>query len=717
MATAGAHGAQLSFNLCRAETLEAPALPPPTLDAAGKTLLRADEAHTDENDVVTLIGNVSAFRDDQLLYTDRAIYEQRHSRINAIGNVRYLRKGLMIEGERGNLSLNDDTGALDNADFMLFDRHGRGNARSVNIVDRDTTVLNDASYTTCDPGKEDWLLRASYVHLDRESGTGIAHHARLSFMGVPFLYVPWMSFSIDDQRQSGFLAPIIKSSSRNGAEILTPFYINIAPRYDARLTPRYMEKRGTMLDTELRYLNPHSAGILDFNYLRDDQLLGEKRHLLSYRHTAQPGAGFGLDIDYHRASDANYFRDFGNNLGLASITHLEQRAILTYQAENWNASARMQRYQTVDETIAPAQRPYRQAPALTLRSQLSETNFRPNYRLVGSYVDFRHDINLEGQRLEIQPGITLPMYALSGYVQPALTLRHTSYTLDVPPGQTSNLDYTLPVFNIDSGIFLERNARWGEREVIHTLEPRLYYLYVPYRNQEALPLFDTGIPDFNFTQLFRDNRFNGADRVGDANQLSAALVTRVIDAQNGRERMQAGIGQIFYFEDRRVQLNSSTETARRSDIVAEANAALTTTINLRADARRSEQNGRIDRAGLSLGYQPAPRSLINIAYRYREDTLEQTDLTLSWPLSERWHVVARHNYSLHDERTLDALAGVEYSSCCWRFRIVDRRYLNGVASNTTSEYNRSIYFQLEFIGLASLGDNLESLLERGILGN
>lgn len=717
LAAASAHGAgtpQPLFGLCRAETLAAPPLPPPP-GAAGTTLLNANEALTDENGVVTLVGDVAAYRDRQSLHADRAVYEQQSSRIEATGNVRYLREGLLIEGDRGELLLDDDTGTLDNAGFRLFERHGRGSAGNVSMLDRDVTVLLGASYTTCDPGDEDWLLRASRVRLDRASGTGTARNARLSFMGVPFLYTPWLSFPIDDRRKSGFLTPEVKDSSRNGLEIALPYYLNIAPRYDATLTPRYMHKRGTMLETELRYLNARSAGILDLSYLPDDRLAGEKRSLFGYRHTAQPAMGFGLDVDYHRVSDPDYFRDFGTGLSVASITHLEQRAVLNYQAERWNASARVQRYQTVDETIAPARRPYRQEPALTFRSQLPEHNFRPNYRLIGSYVDFRHSDRLEGRRLEAQPAVTLPMYTLAAYAQPTLTLRHTSYALDAAPGQDDGIDRTLPVVSVDTGVFLERETRWGGREMLHTLEPRLYYLYVPYRNQDELPLFDTGIPDFNFTQLFRDNRFNGSDRVGDTNQVSAALVTRLIDAQTGRERMRAGIGQIYYFQDRRVQLTGETETARRSDIVAEATAALTASVSLRADARRSEESGRIDRAGLSLGYRPAPRSVVNLAYRFREDTLEQTDLTLLWPLGRRWHAVARHNYSLHDERTLETLAGVEYRSCCWRLRLVNRRHLDNVVADTTPEYNRSIYLQLELIGLASLGDDLESLLERGIL--
>lgn len=714
----GAAGVLHPFGLCHAEHLIRPPVPALPPDLAGTTVLTSDEARTDEHEVVTLTGNVEALRDGQAVFADSAVYERHSSRVQAHGNVRYLREGILVDGDQGELQLDADTGQLDHARFRLFDRHARGDARNVRFLDRNVTVLRDARYTTCDPGKEDWMLHSSRVRLDRDAGMGTARNVYLSFMGVPFLYSPWLSFPIDDRRKSGFLAPRIRDSSRGGVELSTPYYLNLAPRYDATLTPRLMSRRGAMLESEFRYLNPGSTGLVNVNYLPDDSLSERDRSLIGYRHVGRPGAGLRLDVDYNRVSDPEYLRDFGSNLGIASITHLEQRAVATYQAEAWSASARLQRYQTVDETIAPARRPYRQTPALTFRSQLPEYNFRPNYRLAGGYVDFRHDDRPEGRRLEVQPSVTLPMYALAAYLQPTLTLRHTRYELDGAAAGETDPSRTLPVFSVDTGLFLERDAHWGGRPMIHTLEPRLYYLYVPYRDQDALPLFDTGIPDFNFTQLFRDNRFNGSDRVGDANQLSAALVTRLLDAQTGRERLQAGIGRIYYFEDREVHLSGTPPaTARASDIVAEASAAITRTVSARLDARHSEQSGRIDRAGVSLRYRPEPRSLIDVSYRFREDTLEQTDLTLLWPLGRRWHVVARHTYSQHDDRTLETLAGVEYRSCCWRARIVNRRYLDNVAGAAQAEYNRSIYLQLEFIGLASLGDDLESLLERGILGH
>jgi LPS-assembly protein len=265
---------------------------------------------------------------------------------------------------------------------------------------------------------------------------------------------------------------------------------------------------------------------------------------------------------------------------------------------------------------------------------------------------------------------------------------------------------------MDSGIFLERNTLWAGQAMIHTLEPRLYYLYTPYREQSDIPLFDTGLPDFNFTQLFRNNRFTGADRIGDANQISAALTTRYFEKETGRERLRASIGRIYYFQDREVSLNNQTENAEHSDVVAEANATLAPQLTTRFDVRWNEESHQFDKGSILLQYMPETHSIFNIGYRYQESTLEQSDISLLWPLNRHWTIIGRHNFSLLDKRPLETLAGLEYQSCCWRIRIVNRRYVN----DDLGETRENLYVQFELKGLTSQGDNLESVLENGILG-
>ncbi len=687
----------------------------------GFTLLYADHARVTGRTTLAMHGDVEAIRDGTILKADHASYDREREWLRAEGNVSVIREGLVLDGDRGEFWLDDDRGRLENTGFLLYERHARGQAETAVFEDRDRTLLSRMRYTTCDPGRDDWLLRSSSVRLNQATGTGTARNVTVSFKGVPFLYAPYLSFPIDDRRKSGFLSPTLRSSSRNGIDIAAPYYLNLAPRYDATLTPRIVTKRGEMLETEFRYLNRRSRGQIETAWLPDDDLAARDRWLLSYRHFGRQTERLSLNLDINRASDNDYFRDLGNTLSIASVTHLEQRAVLGYQADTWMASARLQTYQTVDDTILPAQRPYRQLPVLLFRSQRPEFSARLNPRLVTSYVNFRHDVpeqRITGERLDVQPGLTLPFYSMAAYAQPTLTLRHTRYRLDDGPipltGDAAQPERTLPVFTFDTGVFLERDTRWGSRPMLQTLEPRLFYLYVPYRDQSALPRFDSGRPDFNFTQLFRDNRFNGSDRMGDANQLSAAVTTRFLDGASARQRAQFGIGRIFYFQDREVTLRPQdpVETSKVSDIVAEGTANLTRSVSLRFDARRSEETGKFDKGGIRLQYRPAMRSIFNVAYRYREDSLEQTDVSLLWPLTPRWHLIARHNYSLRDERILETLAGLEYQSCCWRMRVVSRRFVDDDFGNT----DRSLYFQFDLKGLTSIGTSLESLLDHGILG-
>lgn len=706
----------LDWSLCHVQYTEPedlPAMPPPEL--RGQTLLSADHARATGREILTLQGDVEAIRDGQLLRSDVAVYDQRRDLLQAEGNVRYLREGFEIKGDHGELFLEADRGYMENPSFLLYERHGRGHAERATFEDRETTVLTRMSYTTCDPGNEDWLLRSGRLRLNQGTGIGTARNVTLSFKGVPFLYSPYLSFPIDDQRKSGFLSPTIRDSSRSGIDFATPYYLNLAPRYDATLTPRIITRRGEMLETEFRYLTRTGTGRVNTSWLPDDDLIERDRYLFHYRHFGRPTERLNLDIEFNRVSDSDYHRDLGGNLSIASITHLEQRALLNYQADTWMASARLQAWQTIDDTIAANRRPYRQLPALLFRSQQPEYSHRINPRFISSYVNFDHHDLLNGGRLELQPGLSLPFYSMAAYAHPTLMLRHTRYHLDESIG-TAGRDpqRTMPVFTLDTGVFFERDTRWGDQPMLQTLEPRLYYLYVPYRDQSQLPLFDSGLPDFNFTQLFRDNRFSGSDRIGDANQVSLGITSRFLNAETGRQRAQLGIGQIWYFQDREVTLRPQDpiETASTSDIVAEGTANLTPSISMRFDARISEENGEFDRGGVQFQYRPAPRNIINVGYRYRDSSLEQTDVSMLWPLTPRWHLIARHNYSLRDEQILETLAGLEYQSCCWRIRVASRRYVHDDDGNI----DRSIYVQFDLKGLTGIGTSLESLLEHGILG-
>lgn len=700
--------------LCRSHS-DQPVLSTPTgkLPTGGEIILTAEEAEIVNKDTVILQGNIHALQNDQHLRADTAVYYKSADDLHAEGNILYSREDLTIGGVSADISLNSNTGVFYETDYSLHSRHARGSAISANMEGKDITVLKNVTYTTCDINDDAWLLKSSSVRLDQLNGVGSAKNVVLTLNQVPFFYFPYLTFPIDDRRKSGFLSPSYAHSTDNGHEFTLPYYINIAPQLDATLAPRFISKRGTMIKGELRYLTPINRGQLNLEYLPDDDQIAQDRHLISIEDKARFSSRLTSDVEIIQVSDTEYFRDLGNSLSLSSITHLRQLAGLNYQADAWTADALLESYQTVDDTIPDTSRPYQRLPQLLFRTAVPAEDVLVDLGLIGEYVDFRHDDRISGSRIDLQPSIEFPLRTTAAFLIPNLTLRYTTYELETEPSVTDpGPSRTLPLFSMDSGIFLERDVQWGGQPMIHTLEPRLYYLYTPFREQTDIPRFDTSLPDFNYSQLFRNNRFTGADRIGDANQISAALTTRLFEKETGRERLRAGIGRIYYFQDREVSLNNQAETSDSSDIVAEAVASLTPWLKTRLDVRLNEESHQFDKGSVLLQYMPNPHSIFNVGYRYQEAAIEQSDISLLWPLNRHWNIIGRHNYSLLDQRALETLAGVEYQSCCWRIRIVNRRYLN----DDLGDMRENLYIQFELKGLTSQGADLESVLENGILG-
>lgn len=701
------------WTLCRthAETGMPPDAPDARNDAA--TVITADEAETLDRDTVALHGDIRARQTDQYLRADSAIYDRTLDRLNAEGNIRYFKQDLAISGDNAEVSLGRDTGVINETSYDLFSRHARGTAESATVESKDVTLLRGVTYTTCDIGDDSWLLRSSTLRLNQKSGIGTARNIRLSFKHVPFFYFPYLSFPIDDQRKTGFLAPSYGHSDDNGTELSLPFYINIAPQFDATLEPRLISKRGTMIKGETRYLNPIGRGQLNLEYLPGDDLADRDRGLINFRDRSRFTSRLSSGIDIARVSDTEYFRDLGNSLSVSSITHLRQLASLDYQSDLWTSSVRLENYQTVDDTIPKNSRPYQRLPQVLFKTTRPDEDGTLNYNLTGEYVDFRHDTRISGSRIDLKPSVEYPLRSPAAFLAPMISVRHTQYDLDDGGAAgVAHISRTLPSFSLDSGIFLERDSHWGANPMIHTLEPRLYYLYSPFREQTEIPLFDTALPDFSYSQLFRDNRFSGSDRIGDANQMTLALTTRFFEKETGKERLRASIGRIFYFQDREVGLSNQIADSRASDIVAESAASLVPQLTTRLDVRWDQETDEIDKGSVQLQYMPNSRSIVNIAYRYLDPTLKQSDISFLWPLGRRWHIIGRRNYSLLDHRALETLAGLEYQSCCWRARIVNRRYVN----DDLGETRENLYIQFELKGLAGIGDSLESVLEQGILG-
>jgi LPS-assembly protein len=703
----------------------------PRLDPNDQTTyLDADQTEASGSDIFRFTGDVDIRRGDQQLEADKAVYDKNTDIVDAKGNVRYRQGDFSLDADSVYVELEANKGTIENSNFSVADKHARGDAESIFLEGKNKARLKRARYTTCNPGNDDWYFSTSELKLNQETGIGTARDILVEFKGVPIFYFPYLTFPLNDERKSGFLTPSFGGSDEVGSELITPYYWNIAPNRDATITPRITSKRGVQLLTEFRYLNPTNGGQINLEYLPDDDEFGDDRHFIAIRHQGNFAPRWRTYVNINDVSDDSYFEDLGTDLNVASTTHLERRGEVTYSGDFWSATGRVQGFQTIDETIAAVDRPYDRLPQFLVNANLPRQWGGSNYLFQGEYVSFDRDDSVTGDRFDIQPGISLPLRNSSGFITPTLSLRHTQYALnDELPGTESSPSRTLPIFSVDSGVTFEREASWGGTRFQQTLEPRLFYLYVPFRDQSDIPIFDTTLLDFSFARLFQTNRFAGTDRVGDANQLTLALSTRLFD-DNGTERFNAKIGQIRYFRDREVILpDGVVETENSSDVIAEA-IALEVVPNWSAitTLQWDPQDSRVEKTVVGVRYQTSDKRFFDLSYRYLNEEvedpststvreqLEQIDVSALWPLSKsqdhQWNAVGRLNYSLTDDRTLEFLAGVEYDTCCWAFRIANRSFVNEVDGDS----NNSLFLQLELKGLTrfgnegkeSLGDLLDS---------
>lgn len=712
--TAGA-GAQETglWALCPPEPERWPSpAPVPPLTVPDPELIRvwADTADAQQDVAAVFSGDVIMRQGERQLEADRARYHPNTEQVRAEGAVQLFQDGLTLLGREAELNMQTGRGRVDAARYRLAERHASGNAEVVRLEGESLTRLERASFTTCPTDAPDWQLRAREVTLDRTSGQGTGRGVVLDFMDWPLLYLPYIRFPITDARMSGFLFPTFGSSEAGGTELSVPYYWNIAPNLDATLTPRYMSRRGLMLDTETRYLTEHHRGEVQATWLPSDSVYEDDRSALGWQHRGSLGARWTTDIDLNYVSDSAYFNDFGNDLDTASTTHLPRRADLYYTSPDWQLLIRGQDFQTLSGGEA-----YGRLPQVRLDHRGRERNGQLNYGFSGELVRFdASDRRPTGTRADLTPSVSLPYRNLSGFVVPRLSLRHTRYQLDdVAPGASEDPSRTVPVFSTDAGLFFERSVQLADRAWVQTLEPRLFYLYTPHRDQDELPLFDTRELDFSFSQLFREHRFTGADRVGDANQLTTAVTTRFIDERSGAEVLSASLGQIQYFDAPEVG-RAARADRDSSSLVAGLGVRPGRGFSLVSDLQWDPHESSTERFTTRASLHGRGRGRLSLSHRYRRAELENAEASFLLPVDDRWTLLGRWQYSLREAATLERLFGVQYESCCWGVQLLAREYV----TTDLDQPSDAIILVLELKGLSSLGDRrrAEALLERGILG-
>jgi LPS-assembly protein len=719
--------------------------------------VRSDYSEVFDNEISSYWGNVQIHRADQHILSDAASYDTVSETLDLQGDVYYSEDELALYSDTAMLNLANDQGRLRDTMFISPAAPIRGRAKVAYRDSKELSRYKDVAYTSCQPGNQDWVVHASELKMSDVTGKGSAKDAWLEFKGVPVFYSPYLSFPIDDRRISGFLAPSFGSTQDAGFNISVPYYWNIAPNYDATLRPRYLTKRGVLLAGDFRYLTHMTKGKASLEFMPDDSLRDESRYFARLLNDAQFTRHISSHMDLNYVSDKDYFNELGNAVSLTNLSYLYSQADIKYINEGVSFINRVDNYQNIDKAIAPQNRPYRRLPQSILNLNRSFDFMPLDTGMNAEFVYFQHEKLVNGQRFNVKPSVSFPMETSGAFLKPKLSFQYTQYELSeqqpINQGKPDSISRALPIASVDSGLFFERDFDFDGSAYTHTIEPRLFYLYIPKENQDDIPLFDTSLYDFNFSSLFRENRFSGSDRVQDANQVSAAITSRLIDPETGKQRLRFDLGEIFYFRDREVGLcgsyysplcrvNRPIETGSFSNLVSELNVQFTDHLSVDSGLQWSPDVNDIVRGDVTLHYINQPDEIINLGYRYRKNTVVtfpdrrndiiQSDISFHWPIYNNWYAVGRWQYSLLNNATRESFIGFEKENCCWRFRLIGRRWVNSAIVNAfgdtavsdlelsaldaEGESQTGVFFQVELKGLTGVGEKLDEFFQQNIYG-
>ncbi|MFM0060563.1 LPS-assembly protein LptD [Paraburkholderia phytofirmans] len=676
-------------------------------------------------------GSAEVRRNTVVIKADALHYDQDTDMADAYGQVHVVNNGNSFVGPEAHMRVDSSEGFMTAPKYHFNVTGGSGSAERVDLLDNERSVFTKGTYTACECADDPaWYIRGSEFDFDTGADEGVAHNGVLFFQGVPVFASPWLSFPLSGQRRSGVLPPTFSLSSSNGFELSVPYYFNIAPNRDLTVTPRLISKRGVQLQSTFRYLSPTYSGSITGEFLPDDRLTKTNRYALYIQHNQNFGNGFGGYIYYNKVSDNTYPEDLSSSVSqFMNGTQLlyQQEAGLTYSNGPWSVLAREQHWQT----LAPSTAPYGREPQLNVKyAKYNVGGF--DYGAEADYTNFRITTadQTEGQRVMFNPYLAYSVVGPGYFVTPKVQWHFASYNLrnisgDVPVGTPKNFTESIPTFTFDTGLIFDRSVRIFGQDYIQTLEPRLYYVYTPYRNQESAPLFDTADSDFGLAEIFTPNTFVGNDRIADANRLTAALTTRFIDAATGDERARFVIAQQYYFQDQRVTLQpTQTSTqATHSDLIAGASFKLGAGFASETAFQYNADNNQLVKTSIGFGFSPATGKVINVGYRYtRANTtldnqpINQVLISGQWPLTHRVFGVGRFNYDLGGHRIVDGLVGLQYDADCWTLGAGIQRYANGLNTSGQNQSSTRFLAQLTFKGLSSVDNGLMSAFRASVAG-
>ncbi len=688
-------------------------------DLDGPLTMEAEKINGRPDRELQLEADVKIRRGPTQIEADKVDYDIVDDKVDAKGNVVIDRAGDHFTGNALKLKMDTGVGYMDSPVYRLLRKNAQGSAERIDFESQDSVTVVRGVYTTCEGPNPDWYLKSSKLSLDNDRESGVARGAVLVFKDVPIVGTPYISFPLTEERVSGFLAPTIATSTTGGLEVTTPYYFNIAPNRDFTLYPKFISRRGLMMGAEARYMDQDYTGSTRTEYLSSDTVTGETRYSISsiHKHKLAPGLNFLADVN--AASDNDYSRDFPLTITKSSRRLLARDLQLTYSGEEWSGIARLTEYQVLQDINKPITQPYGRLPQLNV----NYSNFEGNgfgWNVNSEFTRFTNSTKEQGDRLIFNPRMTYAWNKESYFVRPSLSLHSTVYNLDqvTLPTMTAP-SRVLPTASLDTGLIFERDATFFGRPALNTLEPRLFYTYTPYKAQDEklYPTFDSSVADFNFAQVFRENRFIGGDRIGDANTITAALISRFLE-ETGEERLRLALAQRFAFEDQRVALTTSSGTTdTRSDILLLSSGRVNRELRLDANFQYSQTNKQLNRVNMGSFWQPEPMKLLNVQYRRdirntNDDfNFELFDVSGQWPLANRWYGVGRVNYLIKENKLGQSLLGIEYQADCWIFRFVGQRL-----PTAFGQTNTTFFLQMEFNGLSMIGSNPMRVLRANVPG-
>jgi LPS-assembly protein len=696
----------------------------------GATFTMGDKVEGAGDQRIAIDGRGELRRSATVIKGDKLRYDGDTDMADAYGNVHVDNSGNYFVGPEAHLRVGATEGYILSPTYHFTMTGGSGKAERIDVVDNERSKIVNGTYTACqcesDPA---WYVRASRFDIDSGTNEGIAHNGVLMFQGVPIFASPYLSFPLSNDRQSGFLPPTMALSSTTGFDVTAPYYFNLAPNHDLTLYPRLITRRGVQLSETFRYLSPNYSGVATAEYLPYDEIKKTQRYAIYLQHTQDFGGGFGGYINYNRVSDSTYPQDLSStNILNAGVQQLyQQEAGLTYNHGPWSVLTRVQHWQTLPSSIAP----YGREPELNVKYQKYDVGGF-DFGAEADYTRFKittADMT-EGQRIVLNPYISYPIIRPGYFIVPKVQYHLASYDLstiatNAPPGQPRNLTESIPTASFDTGLIFERPVHLFGQDFIQTLEPRLFYVYTPYRNQNFAPLFDTAESDFGLAEIFTENTFVGNDRIADANRLTAAISTRFLNPATGDERARFIIAQQYYFRNQQVTFlpNQTPAEANHSDLIAGMSLKLGAGFATETAVQYNSDNNQLVRSNVGFAYSPQDRKVVNVAYRYTranttldDNPINQAVISAQWPITRRLYGVGRLNYDINGHRVVDGLVGFQYDADCWAVGVALQRYANGGTVATGSATGTRILGQLELKGFSTVDNGLVQAFRASIPG-